>query len=111
MGATAESEEKGQTPNDQRVLPSQAQTDSAVLQSGPENKQTDDFALIFQKPLNQASIESCNFCLFLWFLSRLFSYLNVCANETASESENIVKYLRSDWIIFLWGEKLVLFHL
>lgn len=34
----------------------------------------------------------------------------VYANATASESQTIVKYPRSNWITFLWGDESVLFH-
>lgn len=34
----------------------------------------------------------------------------VYAKETASESETIIKYPRSYWITFLWGDELALFQ-
>lgn len=45
--------------------PSWEQIDSATLQCDLEDMQADSFALIFQKPLGQACVESPNFCFCL----------------------------------------------
>lgn len=70
----------------------------ATMQVGVENIQAECFVL----PFGQARVESPNFCLCLWLLSRgvFFCFSSaqrlVHANEAAFESKTVIKYPKSN---------------